>query len=83
MPRDIPVSNGKLLVCFDSAYRIRDLYFPHVGQENHLSGNESLFGIWVNEQFSWIHDDWKKNSGMNRIRWSRVSVFTMKKWGCF
>ena len=35
MPRDIPVGNGKLLVTFDHQYQIRDIYFPHVGQENH------------------------------------------------
>ena len=28
MPRDIPVGNGYLLVCFDREYAIRDLYFP-------------------------------------------------------
>jgi GH15 family glucan-1,4-alpha-glucosidase len=38
MPRDIPVGNGRLLVCFDQNYCIRDLYFPHVGQENHVNG---------------------------------------------
>src|SRR5213595_3745644 len=35
MPRDIPVGNGRLLVTFDHRYQIRDVYFPHVGQENH------------------------------------------------
>ncbi len=39
MPRDIPVGNGQLLVCFDHDYCLRDLYFPHVGQENHLGGS--------------------------------------------
>lgn len=38
MARDIPVGNGRLLVCFDKDYVIRDLYFPHVGRENHVSG---------------------------------------------
>ncbi len=33
MPRVIPVSNRNLLICFDQDYCIRDLYFPHVGQE--------------------------------------------------
>ena len=35
MPRDIPVGNGQLLVTFDHQYQLRDLFFPHVGQENH------------------------------------------------
>jgi glucoamylase len=58
MPRDIPVGNGKLLICFDSSYAIRDLYFPHVGQENHLGGGFSRFGVWVDGKFSWIGKDW-------------------------
>ncbi len=59
MARDIPVGNGKLLVCFDREYCIRDLYFPHVGQENHLGGNHSRFGVWVDGKFSWIGQGWK------------------------
>jgi GH15 family glucan-1,4-alpha-glucosidase len=58
MPRDIPVSNGKLLVTFDRFYRIRDLYFPHVGQENHNQGAVSRFGAWVEGRFSWMGPEW-------------------------
>lgn len=58
MARDIPVGNGKLLVCFDSDYCMRDLYFPHVGLENHLGGNYSRFGVWVDGLFSWIGSGW-------------------------
>ena len=59
MPRDIPVGNGKLLVCFDSDYRIRDLYYPHVGQENHVNGNYCRFGVWVEGRFSWVGPGWQ------------------------
>jgi glucoamylase len=59
MPRDIPVGNGKLLICFDKDYRIRDFYFPHVGQENHLGGDPCRFGIWVDRQFSWVGPEWE------------------------
>ena len=52
--RDIPVGNGSLLVNFDEAYRIRDIYFPHVGQENHTEGEPSRFGVWADGQFSWV-----------------------------
>ncbi len=58
MPRDIPVGNGKLLVCFDGSYRIRDLYFPHVGQENHVGGNMCRFGVWANGRFAWVGEGW-------------------------
>lgn len=52
--RDIPVGNGSLLVNFDDKYQIRDVYFPHVGQENHTEGFPFRFGVWVDGNFSWI-----------------------------
>ena len=59
--RDIPVGNGSLLVNFDDAYQIRDIYFPHVGQENHTEGFPFRFGIWVDGKFSWIFsDEWSR-----------------------
>jgi glucoamylase len=59
MPRDIPVGNGSLLVCFDRSYTIRDLYYPHVGGENHLGGRQCRFGVWVDDRFSWAGDGWE------------------------
>ncbi len=59
MPRDIPLGNGRLLVCFDGQYRIRDLYYPHVGQENHVNGNYCRLGIWCEGIFSWVGPDWE------------------------
>lgn len=59
--RDIPVGNGSLLVTFDDKYQIRDVYFPHVGQENHSEGFPFRFGVWVDGEFSWIYeDDWNR-----------------------
>ena len=46
MPRDIPVGNGRMLITFDHRYQIRDLYFPHVGQENHAGNGPCRFGIY-------------------------------------
>lgn len=60
--RDIPVGNGSLLVTFDDTYQIRDIYFPHVGQENHTEGFPSRFGVWTDGRFSWIFsDDWSRS----------------------
>jgi glucoamylase len=47
MPRDIPVGNGQLLVTFDNKYQIRDVYFPHVGQENHAGAGPCRFGVYT------------------------------------
>jgi len=59
--RDIPVGNGSLLINFDDKYQIRDIYFPHVGQENHTAGFPSRFGLWIDGTFSWIADNtWKR-----------------------
>ena len=59
--RDLPVGNGSLLVNFDDKYQLRDIYFPHVGQENHTQGLPCRFGIWVNGSFSWVaSNDWTR-----------------------
>jgi GH15 family glucan-1,4-alpha-glucosidase len=59
--RDIPVGNGSLLINFDDKYQIRDVYFPHVGQENHSEGFPFRNGIWIDGEFSWLHDDgWQR-----------------------
>ena len=67
MPRYLTIGNGKLLINFDAAYRLRDLYYPHVGQENHLVGHFSRTGVWLgqadgsNGQFTWLDDpSWDK-----------------------
>ena len=60
--RDIPVGNGQLLVTFDPVYQIRDIYFPHVGQENHTEGFPFRFGVWADGEFSWVFsDDWNRS----------------------
>ena len=56
MPRDLPLGNGSLLVTFDCNYQLRDLYWPHVGLENHTKGTVNRFGVWVDGQFRWIDD---------------------------
>jgi glucoamylase len=61
MPRDIPVSNGNLLVNFDLEYRIRDIYFPWIGQENHTRGQEFRLGVWADGAFSWMGPEWQKS----------------------
>jgi glucoamylase len=62
MPRDLPLGNGSLLVAFDKNYQIRDLYWPHVGQENHAMGHPFRLGFWVDGQFRWLDDDgWERD----------------------
>ncbi|SDN17995.1 Glucoamylase (glucan-1,4-alpha-glucosidase), GH15 family [Paenibacillus sp. yr247] len=54
MARDLPIGNGNVLINFDAAYNIRDIYYPLVGQENQSSDHLSHFGIWCKEGFFWI-----------------------------
>jgi GH15 family glucan-1,4-alpha-glucosidase len=61
MPRDVPVTNGNLLVNFDLDYRIRDIYFPWIGQENHTRGHEFRLGVWADGGFSWMGPEWEKS----------------------
>jgi glucoamylase len=61
MPKDIPVSNGELLLNFDQEYQIRDVYFPFIGQENHSKGDPFRFGVWVDGQCSWMGPAWEKD----------------------
>ncbi|MBY0359406.1 MAG: glycoside hydrolase family 15 protein [Candidatus Obscuribacterales bacterium] len=58
MPRDLPVGNGKILINFDKSYGLRDIYYPHVGQENQTIGHLCRFGVWVDGQFAWVGDEW-------------------------
>ncbi|MDQ6788210.1 MAG: glycoside hydrolase family 15 protein [Acidobacteriota bacterium] len=70
--RDIPVGNGSLLVTFDDKYQIRDIYFPHVGQENHTEGFPFRFGVWTDGAFSWtFSDDWARE-----LRYKRETLVT-------
>ena len=71
MPKDIPVSNGNLLLNFDSDYQIRDVYFPLIGQENHSTGDPFRFGVWVDGRCSWMGPEWEKD-----IRYHDNSIVT-------
>ncbi|MBY0311071.1 MAG: hypothetical protein K2W85_03285 [Phycisphaerales bacterium] len=61
MAREIPVGNGDLLINFDEMYRIRDMYYPHVGRYNHTGGHVQRFGVYADGEFLWIdHPSWKR-----------------------
>lgn len=58
MPRDLPVGNGRVLINFDKEYHIRDIYYPHVGQENQTIGHVNQFGVWADGKFAWMGAGW-------------------------
>ncbi|MBW7474246.1 glycoside hydrolase family 15 protein [Paenibacillus oenotherae] len=64
MARHLVIGNGKLLVNLDRNCYIRDIYYPFVGQLNHVGGQYCRFGIWVDGQFSWLENpEWKFDLG--------------------
>jgi GH15 family glucan-1,4-alpha-glucosidase len=66
MPRDIPVGNGTLLVTFDRSYRIRDLYYPNIGKENHTEGYPFRFGMMADGRLAWSDQGWELTLGYLR-----------------
>jgi GH15 family glucan-1,4-alpha-glucosidase len=72
MPRDLPLGNGRLLVNFDKSYNLRDIYWPHVGQELHTAGDISHTGVWVDRQFAWLNaPEWQRE-----LRYDRETLVT-------
>ncbi|HEX2973470.1 MAG TPA: glycoside hydrolase family 15 protein [Tepidisphaeraceae bacterium] len=69
MPRDIPVGNGRMLVTFDHRYQIRDIYFPHVGQENHAGAGPCQFGIYSD----------LPGRGRSRLFWTTDEGWTIRQ----
>ncbi len=59
MPRDLSIGNGNILIAFDKDALLRELYFPHVGEENQTKGEPFRFGVWIDRHFSWLPHDWK------------------------
>jgi len=67
MPRPLVVGNGRLLINFDDRLHMRDLYYPYVGQLNHVGGHFSKLGVWVQGRFSWVDEDgWNRKLGYGR-----------------
>ncbi|MHB8542897.1 MAG: glycoside hydrolase family 15 protein [Leptospirales bacterium] len=55
MPRDLPIGNGSLFLCFDEHYQIREITFPYAGAENHTVGHPCRFGFFTGGHLYWIN----------------------------
>jgi GH15 family glucan-1,4-alpha-glucosidase len=60
MSRSLVLGNGHFLLNFDDRYWIRDVYFPHIGIENHSEGHHFRFGIGVDGTTHWIDESWDR-----------------------
>lgn len=60
MARAVTLGNGNILVGLDYRGQVRDLYFPYVGHNNHVSGASGSYvhriGVFVDEKISWLDD---------------------------
>ncbi|MEX2281895.1 MAG: glycoside hydrolase family 15 protein [Gemmatimonadota bacterium] len=63
MTRSLVLGNGHFLMNFDEHYWIRDVYFPHIGIENHSEGYPFRFGVSVDGQTHWIDQSWQREIG--------------------
>jgi GH15 family glucan-1,4-alpha-glucosidase len=60
--RHIVLGDQQLLVNIDRWMQVRDIYFPHVGQYNHLGGHAHRMAILEGEQVSWLNEEaWEKD----------------------
>ena len=63
MARSVTIGNGNLLIGLDLRGQVRDLYFPFIGEADHVSGASGSYvhriGVHVNNTISWLDDsDW-------------------------
>lgn len=71
------LSNGSLAVTLGAKGEVRDFYFPHVGQENHIpNGKFHRVGVFVDGAFSLLTDDAHWNIQTNVEEDALVSVTT-------
>lgn len=58
MSRAIILSNGELAVALDEFARVRDIYYPHVGLEDHARGHYMhRIGVFADGRMSWLGED--------------------------
>lgn len=77
MARHLVIGNGKMLVNIDQHNFIRDIYYPYVGQLNHVGGHYCKLGIWVQGEFSWL-DSPEWNFKLEYLKGSLVTNVTAK-----
>ncbi|RKN73013.1 glycoside hydrolase family 15 protein [Paenibacillus ginsengarvi] len=64
MPRHYAIGNGTMLINLDAYTRIRDLYYPYVGQLNHVGGHPCRIGVWADGAFAWLDEGgWRWTPG--------------------
>ena len=60
MYREAVISNGQFFINFDKYLSLRDLYFPYVGQYNHLRGNKNHLIVSVDGDLRYMDEGWER-----------------------
>ena len=61
MTRHIALGNQSLLINIDKWFQVRDIYYPYVGQENHLVGHAQKIGVYADGRLSWVNEpEWER-----------------------
>ncbi len=82
MPRSLVLGNGRMLVNLDQNALMRELYFPQVGLEDHMTGHVQRIGIFENGNFTWLGDDhWDSKVSYLAETMMGDSEMVSKKWG--
>lgn len=75
MPRYLVIGNGEMLINFDGELNMRDLYYPYVGQWNHIQGSKNSMGIWVEGRFTWCDEStWDRT-----VRYKKETLVTCSR----
>ncbi|OGZ06713.1 MAG: hypothetical protein A2942_04380 [Candidatus Lloydbacteria bacterium RIFCSPLOWO2_01_FULL_50_20] len=82
MPKSLAFGNGSVLVMLDQYARVRDVYFPYVGLEDHVGGEYAhRIGVYADGQFSWLDDgSWTINIRMD-LSFTGLSAITSRRLG--
>jgi glucoamylase len=63
MARSLILGNGRYLLNLDERAWIRDIYFPHIGIENHTEGHVFRLGVWADGETYWTDRGWHIHIG--------------------
>ena len=60
MPQSFTAGNGEMLVGIDEHGLLQDLYYPQIGQENHVGDeHQHRVGVFVDDAMHWLSDKGK------------------------
>ncbi|MBP9758879.1 glycoside hydrolase family 15 protein [Candidatus Dojkabacteria bacterium] len=81
MTTSLVIGNGNLLINIDDNLQVNDFYFPHVGQENHLSQQINKMFFRINGKYCFInHNEWDIKVGYSTDSLVAESIITNKEF---